>query len=65
MSFVRHAKPIATDTLRLRAPTVSPAQIVRAVLVGLLFAFVFLWALPQSHMLLASGSGEAPLASTL
>jgi hypothetical protein len=53
MSFVPFAKPTVADTYRLRAPAFNAAQIVRAVLVGLLFAFVFLWALPHSHILLA------------
>jgi len=53
MSFILLAKPTAADSLRLRAPAANSAQIVRAVLVGLLFAFVFLWSLPQIHILIA------------
>lgn len=48
------AMPIGGERIRLQhAPITKPAQIVRAVLLGLLFAFVFLWALPQSHGLFA------------
>lgn len=65
MSFVRRAKPIAADTLRLWTPAMSPAQVVRAVLVGMLFAFVFLWALPKYTVLPANGSGQTQTASNV
>lgn len=51
------SKSIAGENTRLRrAPITSPAQIIRAVLVGLLLAFLFVWALPHSRTLLASHS---------
>ncbi len=43
------------------APVISPGQLLRAVLLGLLFAFLFIWALPEGHMLFVSHSGELRL----
>lgn len=55
------ARPISR--LRLRQPPIAkPAQLIRAILVGLLFAFLFLWAVPHSHMLFASGASGLRLA---
>ncbi len=57
------ARPIGGECIRLyHPPTAKLAQIVRAVLFGLLFAFVFLWALPQSHVLFAGGAGSISVA---
>ncbi len=37
-----------------RSAVAKPAQIIRAVVLGLLFGIVFLWAMPQSHILFAA-----------
>lgn len=37
-----------------RSAVAEPAQIIRAVVVGLLFGIVFLWATPQGHILFAA-----------
>lgn len=41
------------------ASIAKPAQSVRALVIGLLFGIVFLWALPQSHVLFADGSAAS------
>jgi hypothetical protein len=46
-----------------RSAVANPAQIIRAVVLGLLFGIVFLWAMPQSHILFAAD--ETPGMTTL
>ncbi|QXX76000.1 hypothetical protein [Methylovirgula sp. HY1] len=48
---------VDTDIRQRPLPITSPAQIIRAVLAGLLLAFLVFWVLPQSRLLLASQSG--------
>lgn len=53
------SRSIGREGIRLhRPPIASPAQIIRAVLLGLLFAFFLVWALPRSPILLASRSSD-------
>ena len=56
---IRMARP--RPPLR-RSAVAEPAQIIRAVVLGLLFGIVFLWAMPQSHRLFAGGT---PATATL
>lgn len=45
----------------LRQPPIAkPGQLFRAILFGLLLAFIFLWALPQSHFLFAADMDRLP-----
>ncbi|MHB8883993.1 MAG: hypothetical protein ACYC5H_02700 [Methylovirgula sp.] len=52
---------VGTDIRQTPSPITSPAQIIRAVLVGLLLAFLVFWVLPQTRMLLASQSDSIGL----
>jgi hypothetical protein len=43
------------ERIRLRpSPVANPGQVLRAILFGLLFAFLFVQALPETHMLFVS-----------
>ncbi len=58
--MLRHliSKAVAGGATGLhRAPITSPAQMIRAVLAGLLLAFLFVWTVPHSRGLLASHGG--------
>ena len=52
---------VGTDIDLHPLPITSPALMVRAVLVGLLLAFLFFWVLPQTRMLLANQSDRVGL----
>ncbi len=55
MASSQISRSIGREGIRLQQPPItSPAQIIRAVLLGLLLAFLMVWALPRSPMFLAS-----------
>jgi hypothetical protein len=52
MSFGLVVKPMHAQHIRLHPAILSRGQIFRAICVGLLFALIFLWGLPQAHLVL-------------
>lgn len=56
-------QPLTQASLRRQLPIVRRGQIVRAVLIGLVFALIFLWAVPQHRLLYAETQPFAPRAN--
>ncbi|MGO9135278.1 MAG: hypothetical protein ACLP8A_14705 [Methylovirgula sp.] len=48
--------PLTHIVLQPQMAIAGPAQIIRAVIVGLIFALIFLWALPQHRLLYADNA---------
>lgn len=52
-------RPLTHAVLQPQMPIAGPAQIIRAVIIGLIFALIFLWAMPQHRLLYASNAPAA------